>query len=120
MEFDMKSAPVSLLWPYISTANGLQQWFADKVDVIGKDYEFQWNQVPQTAHLLSHRAGSHVRFHWTDEDPKVYFEMRIAVNELTDSTVLAVIDYAEPGDEDDTRDLWASQVDALRRVIGCL
>ena len=120
MEFDMKSAPVSLLWMYISTANGLQQWFADKVDIAHKDCVFRWNNVPQTAHLLSHRTGSHIRFHWEDEDPKTYFEMRITVSELTDSTVLTVTDFADAEDEEDSRDLWTSQVDTLRRVIGCL
>lgn len=120
MEFDMKSAPVSLLWSYISTANGLQHWFADKVEIRQKDYVFYWNKMPQTAQVVGSRSGVYMRFHWEEEEPRTFFEMRITVNELTDGTMLSVTDFADAGDEEDTRDLWSSQVDSLRRVIGCL
>ncbi len=120
MEFDMKSAPASLLWTYISTANGLERWFADKVEFNNKDCVFQWNKVPQTAHIVSHRAGTYMRYRWTDDDHHCYFEMFITVSELTGNTLLTVTDFADADEEDDIRDLWTSQIDTLRRVIGCL
>ncbi|MDE6458104.1 MAG: hypothetical protein K2L31_05830 [Muribaculum sp.] len=48
-----------------------------------------------------------------------YFEMSISVNELTDSTTLTIVDFAEPDDMDDAKELWETQVDTLRRVLGC-
>jgi hypothetical protein len=39
-------------------------------------------------------------------------------NELTNDIVLEVTDFAEPGEEDDIRELWDSQVDQLRRTCG--
>ena len=34
IEYDMRSVPVALLWNYISTPNGLGQWFADRKSVV--------------------------------------------------------------------------------------
>lgn len=119
LEFDMKSAPVALLWTYISTANGLARWFADRVEINHKEFLFSWKNYTQEAHLLGSRIGAYMRLHWVDEPVGTFFEMRITVNELTDNTMLAVTDFAEDGEEQDVIDLWSSQIDALRRVIGC-
>ena len=40
LEFEMKSVPVALLWNYISSINGLTEWFADEVSISGKTYTF--------------------------------------------------------------------------------
>lgn len=119
IEFEMKSIPVSLLWTYISSASGLKEWFADSVETKGKEYIFTWNKYPQTANQVSIRTGSHIRFRWADDPSKDYFEMRIIVNELTDATTLVVTDFAEPEDIEDSKELWETQVDVLRRVLGC-
>lgn len=119
MEFEMKRIPVSLLWPYISSASGLKEWFADAVTSNGKEFVFTWNKFPQTARQVSARTGSHIRFRWDDDPSRDYFEMKIAVNELTDSTTLIVTDFAEPEDIPDARSLWNTQIDALRRALGC-
>ena len=56
---------------------------------------------------------------WDDETSRAYFEMSISVNEMTDDTTLIVTDYAEPDELDDSKELWETQVDTLRRAIGC-
>ncbi|WP_369694753.1 START-like domain-containing protein, partial [uncultured Muribaculum sp.] len=38
LEFEMRSVPVALLWNYISSINGLTEWFADEVSISGKTY----------------------------------------------------------------------------------
>ena len=60
-----------------------------------------------------------MRFRWTDDSEKTYFELRIQVSELTDSTNLIVTDYAEHDEIEEMRDLWQSQIKTLKRVIGC-
>lgn len=119
IEFDMKHIPVALLWTYISSASGLKEWFADSVTSSGKEFVFTWNNYPQTARQVSIRTGSHIRFRWDDDPSKDYFEMRITVNELTDETTLVVTDFAEADDIEDSKKLWESQIEALRRVLGC-
>lgn len=118
-EYDMKSVPVMLLWNYISTENGLNQWFADDVKIENKEYVFTWGKSSQTAHLLGARTGIYLKLRWEEEAPGVYFEMRITVNELTDATMLSVTDFAEDGEEEEVEDLWTSQIDTLKRMLGC-
>ncbi|MBQ7042410.1 MAG: hypothetical protein IJN66_06850 [Muribaculaceae bacterium] len=118
-EYDMKSAPVALLWNYITTENGLNQWFADDVKIENKNYVFTWGKSSQTAHLLGSRTGMYIKMRWEDDLPGVYFEMRITVNELTDTTMLSISDFAEDGEEDEVEDLWTSQIESLKRLLGC-
>ncbi len=119
IEFEMKRIPVALLWTYISTASGLKEWFADAVEARGKEFVFTWNKFPQTAHQVSIRLGSHIRFRWDDGPSRDYFELRIVVNELTDETTLVVTDFAEADDIEDSKELWATQIEGLRRALGC-
>lgn len=119
LEYDMKSVPVMLLWNYITTENGLNQWFADEVEIINKEYTFKWGKSSQVAHLLGSRLGMYVKLRWDEEPPGTYFEMRITVNELTDATMLSVTDFAEAGEEQEAEDLWDSQIESLKRLLGC-
>ena len=119
LEFSMRCVPVPLLWNYISSASGLKEWFADRVSVSGKTYTFDWNGQEQSATLLSMRTEQSIRFRWTDAGDRSYFEMRISVSELTDYTTLTVVDFAEASELDDAKELWETQVDTLRRVLGC-
>ncbi len=118
-EYDMKSVPVMLLWNYISTENGLNQWFADEVKINNKEYTFKWGKSFQTAHLLGTRTGIYVKLRWNEDLPGTYFEMRITVNELTDATMLSITDFTDAGEEQDVEDLWTSQIDTLKRLLGC-
>ena len=52
-EYSMKSVPVALLWTYLSTPSGLENWFADTVKQSGKQFTFGWNGNEQIAQLIS-------------------------------------------------------------------
>lgn len=119
LEFDMKSTPVTMLWNYISTENGLKQWFADDVQIIDRQYIFKWKGYSQEAHMVGMRKGLAIKLQWTDAPVKTYFEMRILTSEMTDNTVLQVIDFAPDDEIEESQDLWRSQIDTLRRVTGC-
>ena len=120
IDYSMKSVPVALLWNYISTPNGLEQWFADEVKLNGKDYSFIWSGSGQDATLLGMRSCCYIRFRWKDDTDHCFFEFKIQVSELTDTTVLVVTDFAEPDEVADSKDLWDSQIETLRRELGCL
>lgn len=120
IEYNMKSAPVMLIWNYISTASGLSQWFADTVSHNGKEFIFAWNKAESHAMQIGIRTGSFIRFRWIeDEDDKYYFELKIIVSELTDSTILIVTDFSDPDDIEGSQELWNHQIDSLKRLIGC-
>lgn len=119
LEFDMKGTPVPLLWSYISSASGLKEWFADAVEVNGKRYTFYWNKQPQTATVISIRNEMSIRWRWDDEPSRAYFELKIAVDEFTDTASLILTDFAEPSDMDDSKELWETQIGGLQGMLGC-
>lgn len=119
LEFDMKSTPVAILWDYISTENGLKQWFADNVKIKEKEYSFIWKGYSQEAKVVGMRKGLAIKLQWLDSSSRTYFEMRILTSEMTDNTVLQITDFSEEDEIEESQDLWRSQIDTLRRVIGC-
>ena len=49
----------------------------------------------------------------------MFFELRIKIDAITREVALLITDFPEDGDdEDDVADLWESQVEDLRRVLG--
>ena len=97
VEYEMGSVSPSVLWTYLSTSQGLENWFADKVNNTGKKFIFEWNKSEQIAEQVGIRMGSFVKFRWADEeDKKVFFEFKIQQVELTGSTILEITDFAEP------------------------
>lgn len=120
IEYDMRNTPVAMLWSYISTAYGLNEWFADNARQTGKEVVLDWNGVEQTVQIVAIRTDKFVRYHWAEENDKSYFELRISQSELTDGTMLTVTDFAEPDDVEEAKDLWNYQIETLQRILGCV
>ena len=117
-------ASAKMLYPYISTASGLAEWFADDVNINPeKIYSFEWDNEKHKAVVAAHRTNHFTRFEFVpesddDKDDPSYFELRIELNELTQTTFLKVSDYSDFDDMTELRDLWDSLVDQLRKVVG--
>ncbi|MBK6628763.1 MAG: hypothetical protein IPJ87_04520 [Flavobacteriales bacterium] len=117
-EFYMRSTP-NVLFELISTPSGFSEWFCDDVNVRGDEFAFEWGGEVQKALCIGRRAGELMRFRWLeDEDPGAYFELRIRIDPMTNDVALVVTDHAWPQDLERARQLWASQVAHLMRVIG--
>lgn len=116
LEYPLNTTSLPMIWDSIATAAGLAAWFADDVKEEGRTFTFVWGRHEQrTAELINCRQGTYVRFHWLDEAPGTYFEMRVVKNALTSSYTLEVTDFAEPGESGDIKDLWDTSMDALYR-----
>lgn len=116
LEYGLSSQSVPMIWEAISTAPGLTSWFADNVLADGKNYIFMWGKHEQReAELINCRQNTYVRFHWLDDEPGTFFEMRIIKNDLTSNYSLEITDFADSDAEDDVRSLWDTSIDALRR-----
>ena len=118
LEYPINCSP-AVLHNRLSTASGLAEWFADDVRVKGKVYTFMWEGSEQTAEMVQNRDSKLVRFNWMDQEEDVYFEFRINKDELTGDVSLVVVDFAEPGEEEEVVDLWNSQISDLKRALGC-
>jgi uncharacterized protein YndB with AHSA1/START domain len=111
-----------MLYPYLYTAGGLAQWFCDDVTVDeDKNFNFIWDGNDHKAKLVSHRVNNFVRFEFipdeNENDPS-YFELRLEMNELTESVFLKIIDYSDFEDEDELRDLWEGLIGDLKEIVG--
>lgn len=120
IEFPINSSP-QLLYQYISTPSGLQEWFADTVNSRGEFFTFEWNDSEENARLVSKKSGEKVKFKWLDGDNKdtdYYFELRILEDEITKDVSLMVIDFAIEEEVEESTQLWENQVSDLKHVIG--
>lgn len=120
LEFPITSSP-QLLYQYISTPSGLQEWFADNVNSRGELFTFIWDDQEEKARMSSKKSGEKVKFRWVDEDNndgEYYFELRILVDEITKDVSLMVVDFAEEDDVQESKQLWENQVSDLKHVLG--
>lgn len=122
IEFPINSSP-QLLYQYISTPSGLQEWFAKTVNSRGEFFTFEWDDTEENARLSSKKTGEKVKFKWIDDnknDTEYYFELRILEDEITKDVSLMVVDFAEDDEVEESKLLWENQVSDLKHVIGSI
>ncbi len=123
VEFEI-NASRKMLYPYIYTASGLSLWIADDVTVNeDKVFNFIWDNEDHKARMVSHRVNHFVKFEYLpetdeDEDDPAYFELRIEINELTQTVFLHITDYIDFDDEEEWYDLWDGMMHNLKEIVG--
>ena len=117
LEYPVRCSP-SILFEFLSTPAGLQEWFADKVDERDNVFFFSWNGSSQRAEVLESQDEKYIRFHWLDAPKEEYFEFSIEKSEITNQTILVVKDFAEKKEVKDQSMLWNYQVKDLFHRIG--
>lgn len=114
------NASKKMLYPYISSASGLSQWFADDVNINeDKVFTIIWDGEENLAKMVSSRSNHHVKFEFMedgDDDPN-YVELRIETNELTQETFIRVTDYSDM-DPEEAEELWDSLIHDLKEIVG--
>lgn len=118
-EYEFKASK-KMLYPYLSTASGLAQWFADDVNINeDKIFTVIWDGEQNQARMVSHRTNAQVKFEFIseDDDPN-YVEFKIDMNELTQSVFIRVTDYSEMDDIEELEELWDSLMSDLREIVG--
>jgi uncharacterized protein YndB with AHSA1/START domain len=118
------NASKKIVFHYLSTASGLEEWFADNVRINeDKNYIFNFDNDDHYARLASLRTNAHVKFDFFDpENPDdinhSFIEFKLEENELTQSLFLKVIDYSNDYDEDELIAIWDGLVNKLKEIIG--
>ena len=123
IEYPLAIKSPALIWEQISSAHGLERWFADHVNEQDGVFTFTWGepwteQDVRKAHVLESATNDHIRLKWDEEDDDTYFEMRIAKSELTHQLNLLITDFADDDDVDGLKILWESMLDRLHRASG--
>jgi uncharacterized protein YndB with AHSA1/START domain len=117
LEYPVKCSP-SILYDFLSTPAGLQEWFADKVDERDNIFSFSWNGTIDKAEVLESEAEKFIRFHWSMAPKEEFFEFRIEKSEVTNQTILVIRDFADKKDIKDQSQLWNYQVKDLFHRLG--
>lgn len=118
-------ASIKMLYPYLYSASGLAEWFAEdvKINNESKVFTFYWDHEEHKARLVAHRTNHFARFEFLpenqdDEKDPSYFELRLEFNDLTQSVFLKVTDYSDFDDLQELTALWQGLVDTLRKTVG--
>jgi hypothetical protein len=111
-------ASVKLLYHYLSTEQGLSEWFADKVDLKDGVYHFSWGTTEQKASLSSKKENESIRFKWLDEEYDNYFEFKIDTNSIMSEITLIVTDFAFPDNMKESEMMWNAAISKMLRIIG--
>lgn len=118
LEFPVRSSP-QILFEFIGTPSGLQEWFADEVNEKDGAYYFSWGgDAPEKAEILERVSDKLIRFKWATAPKEEYFELKIERSEISNQTVLVIKDFAEKKDIKDQSQLWEYQVKDLFHRIG--
>jgi uncharacterized protein YndB with AHSA1/START domain len=118
------NASKKIVFHYLSTASGLEEWFADEVRIDeDKNYIFNFDNEDHYARLTSLRSNIHVKFDFFDpknpnETDHSFIEFKLEENELTQSLFLKIIDYSNDYEEEELEAIWDGMVSKLKEIIG--
>lgn len=117
IEIPINASP-SLLFEFLATSNGLQEWFADKVEDEGDQFTFYWDGSQDVATRLEMVEDISVKYQWDYQGPGEYFQFLIERSPVTNATVLKIIDFADKIDLESQKQLWEAQINELKHRTG--
>jgi hypothetical protein len=117
LEYPVRCSP-TILYDFLATSSGLQEWFADKVDDQDGVFSFSWNGTEETANVVESEEEEFIRFDWSQAPKVAFFEFAIEKSEVTNQTILVIKDFAEKKEIKDQSMLWDHQVKDLFHRLG--
>ncbi len=117
LEYPVRCSP-AILYEFLSTPAGLQEWFADTVDERDNVFSFIWEGSTEKAEVVGKEQDKFIRFRWLLSPKEEYWEFRIDSSEVANQTILVVNDFGEKSDIKDQSRLWDSQFKDLFHRLG--
>uniref|UniRef100_UPI004047AE96 START-like domain-containing protein n=1 Tax=Algoriphagus sp. TaxID=1872435 RepID=UPI004047AE96 len=118
------NASKKIVYTYLSTASGLQEWFADEVRINeDKDFIFNFDQEDHYAKLTVLKANLHVRLDFFDpkrmhDQVDSFIEFKLDETEFTQSLFLKVIDQSNFYNLEELEVIWDGLISKLKEIIG--
>ncbi len=116
IEYEFRASP-NILYEFLTNPSHLAQWFADHCDKNGDVYSFFWNGYEEKATVIDTKEPDFLKWQWEDDEEKI-IEFRLGKTDISNATILTVIDSIEEDEADDQELLWDSQIKTLRSIVG--
>ena len=117
IEFPIHSSP-AFLYQYLSTPDGLGEWFADNVNSRSDIFTFIWDDSEEDAKRVSYKTNERIRYKWLAEEDDTYFEFKIEVDAITKDVSLIVTAFADDDEVEESKMFWENQISELKHTIG--
>ncbi|MFK7900091.1 MAG: START-like domain-containing protein [Cyclobacteriaceae bacterium] len=118
LEYEIK-ASIKMIFPYISSASGLANWFCDDVVIKpnGK-HDFIWDNESHIGDINIKKMNKSVSIVY-DEGDNNYVNLELTENEFTQSIFIKVEDASDMADtHEDCDDIWVALIDDLKENFG--
>lgn len=123
-EYEINASP-KMIFPYISTVDGLERWYADSANIISNNVvAFIIDGEDCFAKMQGVKANQQVVFEFLDEnkqeetDPSI-LKITIDQNEITNGVYLVVEDYTDLVDSQaEFEELWEGLFGDLKEILG--
>jgi len=117
-----------VLFPFLSTAPGLEDWFADKVITTEGLFKFEWDDTVHLAVIDTLKLNKSVRFCFLANPSEAalvqerqqqfpFIEYNIVPGNFSQSVFLRVTDLTEASEED-IEETWDFLISTLKERIG--
>lgn len=118
-EYFLKTASAHSIWNQISTARGLSEWFAPRVDITKNTIHIFWDEQgdDRVATIHKREIDKLIEWRWND-DPDSYIRMEINTTELSNSASLNVVDYDKGLDPNTLEQIWEIHEERLYASLG--
>lgn len=116
-------ASINILYPYLSTLSGLEQWFADSATTDSKKiWNIEWDGEQHYAMKVVDQKNKHVKYEFLSEDKEQVedpntLEFFVEKNDFTGLNYVRVVDYSEDDDEEELIDLWEQIMQGLHDIV---
>ncbi len=120
-EYFLNTASAHSIWNQISTARGLSEWFAPKVDITQDLIHIFWDDQgdDRVATINKRIPNKLIEWRWND-DPESYIRMEIVTSELSKSTSLMVNDHDKGLETESLEQIWMAHEERLFASLGIL
>jgi len=124
IERELKSKSAKIIWPLLSTPEGLAKWLADDVKAEKGVLTFTWGNPwghhdERKAEVVGCKDFDYIRYRWLSEDfEDCYWELKIEKSDITEDYILIITDFALADDTELIEDLWDANLETLHRNTG--